>query len=152
MKNGYPKLLILFKGKKEYSFSISYSSEFKNLFLISQTDDDLGVDKELNMRYLHCKQYFAEIFVDHPELKVEKIIIELMHGKRKPLYIRNRGIVWGEKLKDDSPHQHKPPETYLSLKSLTDMSKKECAVCTLLNNRQDKICIACGSSDFVLNV
>lgn len=137
MKNGFPRLLIYLEDRSGFSFSISYAREFKNLFFIRQGDDDLGIDKELNMRYLHCKQYFAEIFVDHPKLKVEKIVVEFTSGNNKILFIKNQGVVWAE--------------NYSDLDSLTK-GKKECAVCSLLNKKEEKKCIACGSPDFVLTV
>ena len=155
----FPRLLLYFKGKKEFSISVSFSKEFAYLFFIDQKDDDIGVDKELNMTYIDSKQYFVDIFKDYPKLKVEKILIELRRGDGKPLFIRNKGIVWGknlnetvEKTQDELGKEKSVKEYKKVFKENWDklhIGKKECALCGLLNSTESKKCIACRSLDFV---
>lgn len=120
--------------------TFSYNTELPNRYVIRQTDDKLGMDKELLFFYPDFKKYIIESYRDN-DLVIDKIIVRFDEDRIRKFYKKNKGVIWNK--------------SKMKIKTLKkDLIKKEeesklpsweCNTCLLVNKGDDKKCIACGT-------
>ena len=101
------KFLIQLNSKKNISldiyinnlraFRVYYNSDpqLPNMFLITQTYDLFGIDKELNLYYEGLVDYFKNIFLDFSDIRINNIKLHSSNGENKDFYNKDIGVFWG---------------------------------------------------------
>jgi len=91
----YPVVNVYLEGFEKKAFQIRYETrKLDGMFVITQTNDVLGVDKELTMYDGESRFYFANIFAKDP-VEVSKIDIRLSKDiPTRQFYRKNIGIIW----------------------------------------------------------
>ncbi len=169
----YPILIVYLEGFENKAFSVRYETRrLDGMFIVQQTNDLLGVDKELVMYEEEAKLYFVDVFSKNG-LNVEKIDVKLSKDiAERNFYDRNIGVIWSNEecvkcmgLKDKGQKLNRECQKLIAdncyekiryrnqggeKKSASPLKtrigvvkKKECPVCDVLNETTAKKCIAC---------
>lgn len=93
VKLNFPVAKIILQ-QKGTNVEISYNTELPNMFIIRQSGDILGVDKELALYPDDAKEHLTDLFVDQ-NLDLHSILIYLRPGFVQTFYHHEYGLTWG---------------------------------------------------------
>lgn len=166
---------IYIKNKKAFQVFYNADPSLSNMFFVNQTHTMLGVDKELTLYYEGIRDYFKDTFMDFPDMRVDKIDMVIQSKTkpfyRKELGVIWNEEKCAECTSDAlagkiskkckklieaecyTNFRHAPQFVFKDIhdekkpaKAMESQADKwECSSCMLMNPKNAKKCIACGT-------
>jgi len=163
---------------KQIALQIYYGVDksLSTMYLVKQTHDMFGVDKELVLYYEGLADYLKELFMDFPDMRVNLIDVYIA-GQVKAFYTAPLGVVWNEekcaectmialggkpmdkgckKLYNEKCYQkfrYAPTFVFKDAQpkrgkpsAWVQTGQVECQTCGLMNPKNSKKCTACGEN------